>query len=83
MLLHYGMAELMKVARDGGREQPYPQVHAFNVIRLIVMDKELSIRLSSFIAEGACPPQPIPDSRKAAVTLVAESDRPMFVLLSP
>ena len=87
MLLRYGMAELMKVAQDGGREQPYPQVHAFNCIRLIVMDKELSTRLSGFIAEGACPPQLIPDSRKVMVTLDAESDRPPPprppVLLSP
>ncbi|BDA45482.1 probable thyroid adenoma-associated protein homolog [Coccomyxa sp. Obi] len=51
-LLHTGMSELLRTANDTSLSEPWPRVHAFNVLRLAFNDKNLSTDSSGFFAEG-------------------------------
>lgn len=51
-LLHMGMSELLQTANDTSLSEPWPRVHAFNVLRLAFNDKNLSTDSSGFFAEG-------------------------------
>jgi hypothetical protein len=52
-LLHTGMSELLRTATDASLPEPWPRVHAFNVLRLAFNDKNLATDSSGFFAEGA------------------------------
>lgn len=54
-LLHRGMSELLRTATASSFEEPWPRVHAFNVLRLAFNDKNLAVDSSGFFAEGAAP----------------------------
>ena len=47
-----GMSELLRTANDTSVSEPWPRVHAFNVLRLAFKDKNLSTDSSGFFAEG-------------------------------
>jgi hypothetical protein len=51
-LLHKGMTELLRTASDTSLLEPWPRVHAFNVLRLAFNDKNLAVDSSAFFAAG-------------------------------
>ena len=55
-LLPPGMAELLRLAAEGGAEGagPWPRVHAFNTLRLAFIERILAISATPFVADGAC-----------------------------
>ena len=56
-LLPPGMAELLRLAAEGGTEGagPWPRVHAFNTLRLAFIERILAVSATPFVADGACP----------------------------
>lgn len=50
------MTELLRIANDTSLPEPWPRVHAFNVLRLAFNDKNLATDSSGFFAEGAASP---------------------------
>lgn len=55
-LLPPGMAELLRLAAEGGAEGagPWPRVHAFNTLRLAFIERILAVSATPFVADGAC-----------------------------
>ncbi|KAK9830510.1 hypothetical protein WJX72_012147 [[Myrmecia] bisecta] len=52
VLLHGGMSALLDLAGDTAQAEPWPRVHAFNVLRMAFNDKNLAMDSSGFFAEG-------------------------------
>ena len=53
-LLHEGMKELLKTAGDTTAAEPWPCVHALNVLCQAFNDRHLALDISGFCAEGEC-----------------------------
>ena len=51
-LLQEGMQELLKTATDTRAPEPWPCVHALNVLCQIFNDRHLALDISGFCAQG-------------------------------
>lgn len=51
-LLQKGMSEVLETASGTEYSEPWPRVHAFNVLRLAFNDKTLAVDSSAFFATG-------------------------------
>ena len=51
-LLHEGIKELLKTAGNTTAAEPWPCVHALNVLMQAFNDKHLALDISGFCAEG-------------------------------
>ena len=47
------MDSLLRVASGVETAEAFNRVHAFNVLRLVFLDKELAVDTSAFFADGA------------------------------
>ena len=52
-LLTTGMAALLSMATGLAAAEPWPQVHAFNALRLAFSESSLAIAASVYFAKGA------------------------------
>ncbi len=53
MLLTAGLRRLLDTAGDAAKPEPWPRVHALNMLRLAFSERDLAVDGSAYLAEGA------------------------------